>query len=79
MPSISRTCSGRVDDLAALTARDCSWQCIGAKEWLSSALWGPNSRDLDMFLRFAVVGAKGALDGGSGVGGLDEDNGLKCP
>ena len=33
----------------------------------------PNSRDLDLIRRLAVVGAKAG-----GVAGLDEDNGVKC-
>lgn len=35
----------------------------------------PNARDLDLIRRSAAVGAKAALEGVSGVAGLDEDHG----
>merc|ERR1712136_280294 len=37
----------------------------------------PNARDLDLIRRSAAVGARAALDGVSGVAGMDEDNGGK--
>ena len=62
-----------VDDLAALTARDCTCVLVQKRVYFGRTA-DPNSRDLDLIRRLAVVGAKAG-----GVAGLDGDNRVICP
>ena len=62
-----------VDDFAALTTRDCTCELV-QKSRDFGRIADPNFRDLDLIRRLAVDKA-----GVSGVAGLDEDNGVKCP